>query len=382
MLMKKWIGLAAAVSMALLTACNQTNQPAKTENKPATTQEGVRVDVKEQQKWTAAYKKLDGEFNKDKPDFGVIRSIYDQELRPAIHGSYQEIDQLIDSYINAGQSGQAKPGESKQVVLKSLQRFFYEEIKKNVKEKIPAAFAKKEEAAGILAQAKVLYDDVLKGTVEKRDKAYKTMMVAELDTAFAEAEKAIQSQDKLAFLLQKQAIDKTFIRVFYLAVDHYAEETAEAVKKEPEEAKMEQLEGYAFYQAIKKSLAEADDKAAESVDMAFAPNSDPKNLNPKKVKQALVQALSAKAEGYIAKVLGEDWNNREEATEHAFEGNMFLKVIEFDMEKALGKAEKDKVFQSATQFLEAARKGDRAAAEKEAKVLRNALEGTRAHFEK
>lgn len=377
--MKKWFVIPMVIALGAMTACGQ--QAATPETKQEVSQE-KNLDLSSQQKMTQAYKKLDDEWQKDQPDLGVVRSIYDQELRTKVQGAQPEIDQLIDTYINAGQSGQTKAPEVKQIVMKSLQHYFYEEMKTNIKEKVTENFSNKNEALLALAQAKVFYDDVLRGTAEKRDTQLKTTIATEMDTAFADAEKAIQSQKKLDYLLQKQIIDKSMFRVFYLSADSYAVKVSETVKTDPDKAKVQQLEGFAFYQAIQESLAKGDAKAAEQIGQMFAPDQNPQGVNPKLIKQSFITTFSGKVEGYITNVLGESWEDRDKATEQAFEANMFLKAIELDVQTALGQTEKEKLFQSATQFFEATQKGDQTKAKEEAAVIQEKLVETKAYFAK
>ncbi|TCS94315.1 hypothetical protein [Hazenella coriacea] len=374
--MKKWLVIPMVIALGTMTACGQT----PTETKQEVSQE--KLDLSSQKKLTQAYQKLDDEWQKDQPDLGVVRSVYDQELRAQVQGAQPEIDQLVDTYINAGQGGQAKAPEVKQIVMKSLQHYFYEEMKSNIKEKVTENFGNKDEALLALAQGKVFYDDVLRGTAEKRDSQLKTTIATEIDTAFADAEKAIQSQKKLDYLLQKQIIDKSMFRVFYLSTDAYATKVSETVKTDPAKAKVQQLEGFAFYQAIQESLSKGDAKAAEQIGHMFSPDQNPQGVNAKIIKQSFVVTFSGKVEGYITKVLGESWENRDQATEQAFEANMFLKAIELDLEKALGHEEKEKLFQSATQFFEATQKGDQTIAKQEAKVIQDKLVQTKAYFAK
>src|SRR4051812_24074199 len=78
-------------------------------------------------------------------------------------------------------------------------------------------------------------------------------MVSVIDGGFGEIEKTIESDDKLGFQLGKQVVDKTLMKTFYLATgavpNGYATKAA-AAKENPEEAKIEQAEGWAFYQSI------------------------------------------------------------------------------------------------------------------------------------
>ncbi|BCU80267.1 hypothetical protein JIR001_00500 [Polycladomyces abyssicola] len=364
------------VAALLLTACQMNQDQAKNQpdkQHPGTKTESPAYKEIDAAKEVNAYHEIEELLEKEQPQWPQVRQVYEGKLRSIVQGRSPEADQLIDAYLNAGQSGQAKVKEVEEVVLKTLQRSAYEGIKTILKEKIPAQMAHHDQATQLLEQAKALYEGVLKETAEKRDGNMGTITASEIDTAFAEAKKALHAGDKLGYALQKQAIDKTLIRVFYLSTLHDAEEVVTAIKEEPEEVKAEQLEGFAFFQAIKKSLSEKAPEQVKQIEAQLAPNADPKKVDPQAIRQAFVKAFSAKAQGYMDKVLGESWNDRHEAAEDAFEGNLFIKAIELDLEKALGQAEKEKVMQAATQFFAAAKSGDKAQAERQAGLIRAAL---------
>ena len=70
----------------------------------------------------------------------------------------------------------------------------------------------------------------------------------------------LKNDDNLQFVLGTQMVDKTLMKTFYLATgalpEGYATKAAKEAKEDPEHARVEQAEGWAFYQSISNYIHE------------------------------------------------------------------------------------------------------------------------------
>lgn len=126
------------VAALLLTACQMNQDQAKNQpdkQHPGTKTESPAYKEIDAAKEVNAYHEIEELLEKEQPQWPQVRQVYEGKLRSIVQGRSPEADQLIDAYLNAGQSGQAKVKEVEEVVLKTLQRSAYEGIKTILKEK-------------------------------------------------------------------------------------------------------------------------------------------------------------------------------------------------------------------------------------------------------
>lgn len=96
----------------------------------------------------------------------------------------------------------------------------------------------------------------VEGTVGKRDAAYGTQMASQIQGGFDEMTAAIDKDDKLAFALGKQVVDKTLMKTFYFATgavpNGYATKMVEEVKKDEKKLKLsKRKDGHFIKQSIR-----------------------------------------------------------------------------------------------------------------------------------
>ena len=226
-------------------------------------------------------------------------------------------------------------------------------------------FTDKEAVSHELKEARTIYDGILKGMVEKRDTAYSTSLVSLIDSGFTEMEQASEKGDNLAYNLGKQLIDKSLMRAFYLASGAekgYAYKVEQAVKEGSKDAKVEQAEGWAFFQSLKKYLEKSDKASSDYIESQFDLANDVKNVKGDLINQAYVRAFAATAKGEYGETF-ENWG-KDKAAITALEGALFINIIANDLPKVLGGETQAKaLIANAQQMLDEVKAGKKTEAE-------------------
>nr|WP_221452379.1 hypothetical protein [Bacillus benzoevorans] len=358
---------------ALLGACGAqgTEKPKEVKQEETATGEESKEKATEEADLTAAYNEAVTELNKAKEgkevDFGMVTDLYTKNLQSLVQKRDAEFetqnDQHITAALQAGQDGTMDPVVAKQIFDKLMQKVFYTTVKHEFTE-IEENWGKKEVVNKELEEAKEFYT-VLQSTVEKRDAAYETNMVSVIAGGFDEIEKAIESGDKLGFQLGKQVVDKTLMKTFYFATgalpNGYATKVAAAAKENLEEAKIEQAEGWAFYQSIFSYLDKHAAEEAAFIEKQFNLETDVATIDPAAVNKAFVRGFAKIALDEYAESL-EAWGEDKSAVT-ALEGALFIDVIGEDIKGIIGEEAYGTLAEQAQKYLEAAKAKDKAAGE-------------------
>ncbi|HEY8343289.1 MAG TPA: hypothetical protein VIK75_09925 [Calditerricola sp.] len=381
----KWRTIVLALSL-LLAGCGQsanTTAPAeqpKGETGQETQQGGAETTPQGETAVADAFKMALKELDKAKEgqpvDFERVATIYKESLQGLVQkrdAEFQEnLDQQLTTALEAGKSGQMDPLVVRQVFDKLMQKVVYLTLKHEFQEALEK-WGDKAHGKEEVAEAKAYYA-LLKGTVEKRDAAYGTQMAATIDGAFADLEKALASGDKLAFELAKQVVDKMLMKTFYLAagaLEHgYAGKAAKEAKKDPKKAKVEQAEGWAFYQSLYPYLAKYAKEEADFIQQQFDLSSDVTKLDPQAINKAFIRGY-AKVALHEYEESAENWG-QDEGVITALEGALFIDLLEGDLKRLLGEQAYGSLRSTAQHYLEAAKARDEA----KGKALREELEKT------
>lgn len=381
----KQVSLALALSL-LLTGCGQSANTGAPAEQPKgetgqKTQQGAAETTPQGETAVAdafkmALKELDKAKEGQPVDFELVARIYQESLQGLVQtrdAEFKEtLDQQLSAALEAGKNGQMDPLVVRQVFDKLMQKVFYLTIKKEFQETLEK-WGDKAHGKEEVAEAKAYYA-LLKGTVEKRDVAYGTQMAATIDGAFADLEKAVDSGDKLAFELAKQVVDKTLMKTFYLAagaLEHgYAAKAAKDAKADPKKAKVEQAEGWAFYQSLYPYLAKHAKEEADFIQQQFDLSSDVSKLDPQAVNKAFIRGF-ANVALHEYEESAENWG-QDKGVITALEGALFIDLLEGDLKRLLGEQGYTSLRETAQQYLEAAKARDEA----KGKALREELEKT------
>jgi formylglycine-generating enzyme required for sulfatase activity len=313
-------------------------------------------------------------------DFDKVNKIYTENLQKLTQDRDAEFEDQLDQHITnalqAGKDGSMDKVVVKQIFDKLMQKVFYTTIKHEFKE-IEENWTDKEEVKEEIEEAKEYYA-ILQSTVEKRDAANGTKMVDVIAGGFNEIESAVDADDQLAFSLGKQVVDKTLMKTFYLATGNipngYAAKAAEAAKEDKEEAKIEQAEGWAFYQSIYSYLDGHSPEEAAFILEQFDLETDVAQLNPEQVNKAFVRGFSKVALDEYEESI-ETWGE-DKSVITALEGALFIDVIDKDLKALLGDEGYSKLTETAQKYLDAAKEKDKVAGEKLHKELQTTLEST------
>jgi hypothetical protein len=349
----------------------------KTEEKEQVTTEQKEEKAEEAKEtedvnYAEAFKEAVTELEKAKAgqevDFNKVIQIYETKLQPLVQQRDEEfqdtIDQHITTALNAGKDGSLDKVVVKQLFDKLMQKVFYTTIKHEFTE-IEENWGNKEVVKEEIEEAKEFYA-ILQSTVEKRDAAYGTMLVDTIAGGFSEIESAVEKDDQLAFSLGKQVVDKTLMKTFYFATgalpNGYAKKAAEAAKEDEKEAKVEQAEGWAFYQSIypymKKHAAEEADYILSQFDL----QTDVKTLDPAAINKAFVRGL-AKVALHEYEESEENWG-QDKSVITALEGALFIDMIGNDIKTMLGEEAYKTLNDQAQKYLEASKAKNKEEGEK------------------
>ncbi|MCL6586274.1 MAG: hypothetical protein K6T72_07135 [Anoxybacillus sp.] len=358
----------------VLAGCGNTEKTAGTEKKVEKTEETEQAEKEEKEEvnYGEAFKEAVTELEKaktgEKVDFDKVTNIYTTKLQALVQkrdAEFQEtLDQHITTALNAGKDGSMAPMVVKQLFDKLMQKVFYTTIKHEFTE-VEEHWGNKDEVKEEVEEAKEFYA-ILQSTVEKRDAAYGTNLVDTINGAFSDIENAVEKGDALAFALGKQVVDKTLMKTFYLAtgaLPHgYASKTAAEAKENAEEAKVEQAEGWAFYQSVypymKKHAAEEADYILKQFDL----QTDVKTLDPVAINKAFIRGW-AKVALHEYEESEENWGQDKSAVT-ALEGALFIDMMGSDLKALLGEQAFATLNDQAHQYLEAAKAKNKEEGEK------------------
>ncbi|OAH54779.1 MULTISPECIES: hypothetical protein [Bacillaceae] len=381
--------LMVGASATLLTACNSggdTKEPAETTEETAATEEVTEEAAddaeKEEVNYAQVFEEAKTELDKAKEgkevDFDKVTDLYTTNLQSLVQERDAELeskhDEQITAALQAGKDGSMDKVVAKQVFDKLMQKVFYTTMKQEFKE-VEEGWADKEEVKAEVEEAKEFYA-ILQSTVEKRDAAYGTTMVDVIAGGFDEIDKAVEADDLLAFQLGKQVVDKTLIKTFYFATgaipNGYATKLAEEAKKDEKVAKVEQAEGWAFYQSVSKYLGNHAPEEAAFIEKQFDLQTDVKTVDAAQVNKAFVRGFAQTAiDEYTESI--ELWGE-DKSVITALEGALFIDVIGQDIKASLGEEAYTKLTEQAQQYLEAAKAKDKAAGEPVLKEMEATLQ--------
>ncbi|MEY8351161.1 hypothetical protein AALF16_23335 [Bacillus cereus] len=353
---------AAAVASLLFAGCAK-EEPKKSEAQDKKTEQSAKKEETKQQEvdFVQAYKEGVAELEKAKAgeevDFDKVTKLYKDKLQSLVQkrdGEFNEqIDQTITAALEAGKKKEMEPMVVKQLFDKLMQKEFFQSMRHEFKE-IDTNWGKKDVVKKEMDEALAFYKGV-EGTVGKRDAAYGLQMTSQIKGGFDEMQAAIDKDDKLAFALGKQVVDKTIMKTFYLAtggVPHgYATKMVEAVKTDEKTAKIEQAEGWAFYQAIYPYIKKAAPEDADFILKQFDLKTDVKTVDAKAVNQAFVRGFSKVALGEYKE--SQENFGKDKGPITALEGALFINIIESDLKTVLGEQETAELTKTAQSYLEA-----------------------------
>ncbi|WHY00922.1 hypothetical protein [Neobacillus sp. DY30] len=361
------------MASTVLAACGsqETAEKPKEEKQEQTASEDKAEEKEQEVDFSAVYKEALTELDKAKEqkevDFAMVTDLYTKNLQSLVQKRDAEFeaqhDQHITAALKAGQDGSMDPIVVRQIFDKLMQKVFYTTVKHEFTE-VVENWGNKDSVKEEIEEAKGYYA-ILKSTVEKRDAAYGTNMVSVIDGGFAEIEKAVEADDQLGFQLGKQVVDKTMMKTFYFATgaipNGYATKAAAEAKENPEVAKIEQAEGWAFYQSISSYLNSHSPEEAAFIESQFNLETDVASLDPAAVNKAFVRGFSKVALDEYAESL-EAWGE-DKSSITALEGALFIDVIGEDIKGIIGDEAYKTLTEQAGKYLEAAKAKDKAAGE-------------------
>ncbi|WP_440602494.1 hypothetical protein [Bacillus sp. GB_SG_008] len=364
---------AAAVASLLFAGCAK-EEPKKSEAQEKKTEQTAKKEETKQQEvdYVQAYKDGVAELEKAKDgkevDFEKVTKLYKEKLQPLVQqrdGEFSEqIDPTITAALEAGKNKEMEPMVVKQLFDKLMQKEFFQSMRHDFKE-VDEKWGNKDEVKEEMEEALAFYKG-LEGTVGKRDAAYGTQMASTIKGGFDEMNAAIDKGDKSAFALGKQVVDKTLMKTFYFATgatpNGYATKMVEEAKKDEKNAKVEQAEGWAFYQAIYPYLKKAAPEEADFILKQFDLKTDVKTVDPKAVNQAFVRGFSKVALGEYKE--SQENFGKDKGPVTALEGALFINMIENDLKTVLGEQQTADLTKTAQSYLDAVKAKNKEEADK------------------
>lgn len=361
------------MASTVLGACGaqETAEKPKEEKQEQTETADKSEEKVEEVDFAAVYKEAITELDKAKEqkevDFAMVTDLYTKNLQSLVQKRDSEVeaqhDQQITAAIKAGQDGSMDPIIVRQIFDKLMQKVFYTTVKHEFTE-VAENWGKNDIVKEEIEEAKEYYA-ILKSTVEKRDAAYGTNMVSVIDGGFAEMEKAVDADDQLGFQLGKQVVDKTLMKTFYFATgaipNGYATKASAEAKENPEVAKIEQAEGWAFYQSLISYLNSHSPEEAAFIESQFNLETDVASLDPAAVNKAFVRGFSKIALDEYAESV-ETWGE-DKSPITALEGALFIDVVGEDIKGIIGAEAYQTLTEQTGKYLEAAKAKDKAAGE-------------------
>lgn len=374
------------MASAVLAGCGADKETASKsdENKQ---EETVKQDEKEESaekevEYGDVFKEAVTELEKAKEgkevDFDKVTTLYTENLQELVQKRDQEFEDTVDQHITtalqAGKDGSMDKVVVKQIFDKLMQKVFYTTMKHEFIE-VAENWDNKEAVKEEIEEAKEFYA-IIEGTVQKRDDAYGTNMKDAIAGGFGEMEKAVDADDQLAFQLGKQVVDKTLMKTFYLATaavpNGYATKAANEAKEDAEAAKVEQAEGWAFYQSIASYLVKNAPEEAEIIEKQFNLETDVKTLDPAAVNNAAVRGF-AKIALHELEESEENWG-QDKGVITALEGALFIDMIGEDIKRLVGEEEYTALSEKAQKYYEAAKAQDQENGEASRKEVEAALQ--------
>ncbi|WP_144568811.1 hypothetical protein [Bacillus pseudomycoides] len=373
---------AAAVASLLFAGCAK-EETKKSEAQDKKAEQSVKKEETKQQEadFVQAYKDGVTELEKAKDgkevDFDKVTKLYKEKLQSLVQqrdGEFNEqIDQTITAALEAGEKKEMEPMVVKQLFDKLMQKEFFQSMRHDFKE-VDEKWGKKDDVKKEMEEALAFYKG-LEGTVGKRDTAYGTQMASQINGGFDEMKAAIDKGDKLAFALGKQVVDKTLMKTFYFATgalpNGYATKMVEEAKKDEKNAKVEQAEGWAFYQAIYSYMKKAAPEDADFILKQFDLKTDVKTVDAKAVNQAFVRGFAKVALGEYKE--SQENFGKDKGPVTALEGALFINIIENDLKTVLGEQETVELTKTAQSYLEAVKAKKKEDADKLLPQLESAL---------
>ncbi|MDP7977373.1 hypothetical protein [Bacillus multifaciens] len=353
---------AAAVASLLFAGCAKEETKKSEAQEKKTEQTAKKEETKQQEAdFVQAYKDGVAELEKAKDgkevDFDKVTKLYKEKLQPLVQqrdGEFNEqIDQTITAALEAGKKKEMEPMVVKQLFDKLMQKEFFQSMRHDFKE-IDTKWGKKDEVKKEMEEALAFYKGV-EGTVGKRDTAYGTQMTSTIKGGFDEMNAAIDKGDKLAFSLGKQVVDKTLMKTFYFATGAephgYATKMVAEAKKDEKNAKVEQAEGWAFYQAVYPYVKKAAPEEADFILKQFDLKTDVKTVDAKAVNKAFVRGFAKVALGEYKE--SQENFGKDKGPVTALEGALFINMIENDLKTVLGEQQTAELTKTAQSYLDA-----------------------------
>ncbi len=370
----------------VLAACgqsndNSTNKSASDEkseqNNTEKADEGNDEEKEEDADFISSFNEGKAELEKasegEEVDYQAVIDLYNNDLQPLVEQREGDMDQQISSALEAGKSGDLDGEVVKQIYDKLMQKVFYLTVKHEFDE-VKENWGNTEEVNKEIEEAKEYYE-VLKGTVEKRDAAYDTSMVAQIDSGFSEMEAAVENDDNLQFVLGTQMVDKTLMKTFYLATgalpEGYATKAAKEAKEDPEHARVEQAEGWAFYQSISNYITNHAEEDAALIEKNFSLENDVAEIDPEAVNHAFIRGFS-KVALHEYEESEEEWGE-DKSTITALEGALFIDMISSDIKRMEGEEAYNTLSAHAQSYLEAVKSDEKEKAMEELKEIKETL---------
>ncbi|WP_108669374.1 hypothetical protein [Peribacillus acanthi] len=362
-------------SAAVLTGCNSSDEvEKKEETKQETTKEESKAEEKvafdinatSSAKEVGAYLAIKQELEKMKEnqpvDWDMAIEKYSSELKNPINEVSSEFQQATEVALNSGKSGELDQHLARQLFDKSVQSYFYQK-QKTLQKDAAAKLAEGdvEAATAAFEEIKHLSTEVFIPTATKRDEYYQltgeASMVENINAGLAAQEEALTNNKPEDFDLYIQLTDKSIYKSYYLAANSYGEKIAQGVTegKTEEELKQMQAEAWGFFQAIKGSLSGGDEAAAMKLDQLFAlDQTQVKAINAEEVNSLFTKAINGKIKGYHEKVnAAASAGKIAEAKVEALEANMFMKMLELNIQSKLGEEKANEAFAQAEQWFNA-----------------------------
>lgn len=312
-------------------------------------------------------------------DYDMVMNLYKEDLQALVKkrdGEFEvSMDQQITTALEAGKSGELDGKIVKQIFDKIMQEAFFFTMRHEFVE-IKEHWGEKEEVTEELEEAKAFYA-ALEGTVQKRDSAYSTNMAEKIQGGFDEMEQAVENDDELAFQLGKQVVDKTLMRTFYLAVGAephgYATKAAKEAKEDADAARVEQAEGWAFFQSIESYLGKYATEEAELIESQLNLESDVTKLDPKAVNAAFVSGFSKVALHEYEE--SQEYWGEDKSMITALEGALFIELLETDLQTKLGEDKYAELRKQAEDYIGAVKEDDKAKAKELLASIEKTLNG-------
>jgi hypothetical protein len=356
----------------LMTACSANqNDSAKKDQKVDTSKKVESQNTENSKKgekmvyaesFEMAVAELEKAKNGETVDFDKVMNIYKTDLQSLVKERDSEtednMDQTITTALEAGKAGTMDKMVVKQIFDKLMQKVFFTTVRHDFKE-VVEKWGNVDKVNKEIEEVKYFYA-ILKGTVQKRDTAYGTTMGDTINSGFGEIDKAITDNNQLAFQLGKQLVDKTLMKTFYYATgalpNGYATKIAKEAKVNATNAKVEQAEGWAFYQSLYSYMKENAEEEANYILGQFDLQTDVKTIDPVAINKAFIRGFAKTALGEYGES-EENWGQDKSAIT-ALEGAMFVDIISEDIKALLGDAEYQTLKKQTAQYLDAAKAKD------------------------